>query len=62
MWVLFNPETLQIKRTFLNKAEAKKWQASENRKAWAWEKQLEIEKFEDGKLDQWLMLKMLRKQ
>jgi hypothetical protein len=62
MWVLFDPKNLEVKKTCLTKAEAKKWQSFENRKAWAWQTPLEIEQFEDGKLDQWLMLKMLKKE
>ena len=63
MWVLFDPDSLRVEKTFLNKAEAKKWQAYENRKRSPhWMSPLEIEEFENGKLDQWLMLKMLRKE
>jgi len=61
MWVLFDPRSLEVKKTFLDKTEATKWLLYNNKQrpdGW----KLEIEQFETGKLDQWLMLKTLRKE
>jgi hypothetical protein len=60
MWVVYDPDTLEVYKCYHTQSQAKQHKKQMSKQLIGYWRKVEIDKFETGKLDSWLTWKALQ--